>query len=70
MVKELQTSPAMKRAVSLIKAMDRCLVEAAEEGNNHLRHAVAEGRKALGAYIEAQGLKLPKANLPRGRKPN
>ena len=69
-VKELKSSPAMKHAVSLVKAMDRCLNEAAEESNNHLRHAVADGRRALGQYLESQGVKLPKANLPRGRKPS
>ena len=68
--KELKSSPAMKRAVSLVKAMDRCLSEAAEEGNNHLRHAVADGRKALSKYLQTQGVTLPKANLPRGRKPS
>jgi len=68
--KELKSSPAMKKAVSLVKAMDRCLSEAAEEGNNHLRHAVADGRKALSKYLQTQGVTLPKANLPRGRKPS
>lgn len=67
--RELKQSPAHKAALSAIRAMDKALAAAAEEGETALRHALADGRKALGAYLEEQGLRLPKANLPKGPRP-
>jgi hypothetical protein len=66
----LKESPSVRHAVAAIKAMDRGLdAAAAEEGQSHLRHALAEARKGLGAQLERMGMKLPKANLPKGPKP-
>jgi hypothetical protein len=38
-------------------------------GVGPLRHALADGRRALATYLEAQGVRLPKPNLPKGPRP-
>jgi len=68
-VRELKESPAHRAALAAIKALDKALDKAADEGSSALRHALADGRKSLGAYLEEQGLQLPKANLPKGPRP-
>lgn len=67
--KELKRSPAIRSAVSAVKAMDKALAAAADEGDGPLRHALADARKALGGHLEARKLRLPKANLPKGPRP-
>jgi hypothetical protein len=67
--KELKQSPSVKEAMKVIRGVDKALEVAAEEGNNALRHALADARKPLAEFLEGQGLKLPKARVPRGRKP-
>ena len=67
--RELKESPAHKAALAVVKTLDKALNIAAEEGETGLRHALADGRKALGVYLEKQGLRLPKANLPKGPRP-
>ena len=67
--RELKESPAHNAALSAIRALDKALDAAAAEGETALRHALADGRKALGGYLEAQGVRLPKANLPKGPRP-
>jgi hypothetical protein len=67
--RELKESPAHRTALAAVKALDRALDAAAEEGVGPLRHALADGRRALAAYLEAQGVRLPKPNLPKGPRP-
>lgn len=67
--KELKQSPAYKASISAIRALDKALAAAADEANTALRHALATGRKELGTYLEEQGMRLPKAKLPKGPKP-
>ena len=67
--RELEESPAHKAALKALRSLDRALDVAARESATSLRHALADGRKALGAYLENQGVRLPKANLPKGRRP-
>ena len=67
--KELKESPAHKAALAAIKALDKALEAAAEHGETGLRHALADGRKSLGAYMDKLGVALPKANLPKGPRP-
>lgn len=67
--KELKGSPAHKAAIAAAKALDKALRAAADEGATALRHALADGRKSLGTYLETQGMVLPKANLPKGPRP-
>ena len=67
--KKLNDSPAIKCSLSAIKEIDKGLEEAAREGDSHLRHALADARKPLAEYLKSCGVKLPKARLPRGRRP-
>lgn len=67
--KELKGSPAVKRTLTIVKSIDKALDEAAEEGNNVIRHALADARKPLETYLSTKGIQLPKARVPRGRKP-
>jgi len=67
--RELKSSPAHKTSLAALKAIDKALEVAAEEGETALRHALADGRKALGSYLAKRGLELPKANLPKGPRP-
>ena len=67
--RELKKSAAIKASVSAVKNIDKALDAAAEEGQSALRHALADARKPIAAFLEDMGMKLPKANLPRGRRP-
>lgn len=67
--KALKESPSIKLTVTAVKNVDKALDAAAEEGNSHLRHALADARRSLGEYLEKQGMKLPKARLPKGPRP-
>jgi hypothetical protein len=67
--RELKRSPALKAAIAAVRSIDRALATAAEQGESLLRHALADSRKGLVAYLSSQGFKAPKAKLPRGRKP-
>ena len=67
--KALKESPAIKASLTAIRNIDKGLEEAAKENNGHLRHALADARRSLGGYLEGQGIKLPKARLPKGPRP-
>ncbi len=67
--KELKKSPAHKAALTGLKALDKALGVAADEGETSLQHSLADARKALAGYFENQGLPMPKARMPRGRRP-
>jgi hypothetical protein len=67
--RELKRSPSHKAALSVVKAIDKALNLAAEEGETALRHALADARKATGTYLEEKGVRLGKANLPKGPRP-
>jgi molecular chaperone GrpE (heat shock protein) len=60
--------PHMKKALTILRALDRAL-GAANDAGHEVRHGLAAARKPLGDYLENQGIRLPKASLPRGRKP-
>ena len=67
--RELKQSPAFKASITAVRSIDKALEQAAEESQTGLRHALADARKSLGAYLEEQGLRLPKVNLPKGPRP-
>jgi hypothetical protein len=58
----------MKKALTILRSLDRAL-NAANEAGHEVRHGLAAARKPLGEYLESQGIRLPKASMPRGRKP-
>jgi hypothetical protein len=65
----LKQSPSIRRTLTLIRALDKTLSIAEQEGNNQVRHALAEARKPMAEFLTGQGLRLPKPRMPRGRKP-
>jgi len=67
--KRLKESTTIKATVTAVKWIDKALNHAAEENDTSLRHVLADARKPLESYLSTRGLKLPKANLPRGRRP-
>ena len=67
--RELKKSPSFKASLVAIKSIDKALDAAAEEGNTSLRHALADARRALGGFLEGEGIQLPKPNLPKGPRP-
>ena len=67
--RRLKESPAMRSTLSAVRWLDKALDLAADESNTHLRHALADARKPLEEYLMSEGLRLPKARKPRGRRP-
>jgi hypothetical protein len=67
--RELQASPPLKAALGVVRAIDKALEKSAEAGDTLLRHVLADARKPLAQYLEGLGFGLPKARLPRGRRP-
>ncbi len=67
--KELKASGAIKRTLTIVRNIDKAMEEAKDEGQSALRHALAEARGPLKDFLTDQGVKLPKARMPRGRKP-
>ena len=65
----IKESPAVKLTLASLRSIDKGLESAATEGNSHLRHALADARRSLSGYLEKQGIKLPKAKLPKGPRP-
>jgi len=67
--REMQKSPTLKATMAALRSLDRALAVAAEEGDTLLRHVLADARKPVASHLEEGGFKLPKARLPRGRRP-
>ena len=67
--KQLKKSAALKKASGLIRSIDSCVELATEESNTPLHHALTAAREPIAAFLESEGMKLPKARKPRGRKP-
>lgn len=67
--KELKQSDAIKKSLAAVRALDKGMEMAKEEGNSRLHHALADSRRILGDFLTGEGMKLPKARMPRGRKP-
>ncbi len=59
--KALKTSPVARAALSAVKALDKGLAESIQEGEEDLRGALQEARRAIAAVLDRRGLKLPKA---------
>jgi hypothetical protein len=67
--KQVKKSPAAKASLQAVRLLDKAMDLAAGEGETPLRHALNDARKPLAAFLESQGLRLPKARTPRGRRP-
>jgi len=67
--KEMKQSPAVKKATSALRSLDKSMQLAKEESHSRLHHALADSRRALADFLTKEGMKLPKAVMPRGRRP-
>lgn len=67
--KQAKKSPATKLALGVVRSLDKASEMAEQEDNSGLRHVLSDARKPLAAFLEGQGLSLPKGRTPRGRRP-
>lgn len=67
--RQMTQTTSVKMTVAVVRQIDKALELAPEEGQTVLRHALADSRKPLASFLSAKGIKLPKARVPRGRKP-
>lgn len=67
--RQMTQSTSVKMTVTIVRQLDKALDLALEEDQTVLRHALADARKPLASFLSAKGIKLPKARVPRGRKP-
>lgn len=67
--KESKKSESIKRAISAIRALDKGMDQAKEEGEPKLRHAFAESRKLMAEQLISMGINPPQKRMPRGPKP-
>jgi hypothetical protein len=67
--RSIKKSPSMKHTVAAVRAIDKALESAATEANTTLRHTLADAREPLVAYLQLEGIKLPKTRRPKGRRP-
>lgn len=64
--KAMKASPSAAATLKAVKAIDRALEVAAEEGASGLRGVLTDARKPIAEFLEEQGLKLAKARTARG----
>jgi len=67
--RSVKKSPSMKHTSAAVRAIDKALESAAAEGNTPLRHTLADAREPLVAYLQLEGIKLPKTRRPKGPRP-
>jgi cell division septum initiation protein DivIVA len=67
--RSIKRSPSMKHTVAAVRAIDKALESASSENNTTLRHALADAREPLVAYLQLEGVKLPKTRRPKGPRP-
>ena len=67
--RSVKKSPTMKHTVAAVRAIDKALESAATENNTTLRHSLADAREPLVAYLQLEGIKLPKTRRPKGPRP-
>ena len=59
----------LKSATKALNAINAAMNASKKAGDNLMRHALADGFRAIAKEYKKNGYKLPKANLPRGRRP-
>lgn len=67
--KELKQSDAVKKTIAAVRATDKAIELAQAESNSKLHRALIAAREPIAAFLTGEGMKLPKARKPRGRKP-
>lgn len=59
----------VKSATKALRAINTAMNASKKAGDNMMRHALADGYRAIAKHYKSNGYKLPKASLPRGRRP-
>ena len=67
--RRVQESPTMRAALGVLRSIDRAMAVAASEGQTLLRHVLGDARKPLAEHLETSGVSIPRARMPRGRRP-
>ncbi|HKX45962.1 MAG TPA: hypothetical protein VJP77_04620 [Planctomycetota bacterium] len=67
--RELKQSAAHKLALAVVKAIDKALAVAREEGESGLQHVLVDIREPLGNFLAERGIDLPRVRRPRGPRP-
>lgn len=64
--KALRASPTAAATLTALKSIDKALGVAAQANASELRRVLAEVRKPIAEFLDAEGLRLPKARVSRG----
>ena len=67
--RKLKRSSAVRSALSAVKALDRGLAAAEQEGDTALRHALADAREPLAHFLGERGIQLERTRRPKGPRP-
>jgi len=59
----------VKSATRALKTISTAMNASKKSGDNHMRHALADGYRAIAKQFKSNGYKTPKVALPRGRRP-
>ena len=59
----------VKSATKALKAINTAMAAAKKADDKHMRHALADGFRAIANHYKANGYAAPKSSLPRGRRP-
>jgi len=67
--RELKQSEGYKLTLTAVRTIDKALEAAKEEGHSALAHVLHDAREPLANHLAEQGVELPQARRPRGRRP-
>ena len=59
----------VKSASRALRTISTAMNASKKAGDNHMRHALADGYRAIAKQFKSNGYKTPKVSLPRGRRP-
>jgi N-methylhydantoinase B/oxoprolinase/acetone carboxylase alpha subunit len=64
--KSAKRTESVKTTVVAIRAMDKGMRLAEEEGDTKLHQLLSKSRTTLSSYLESKGIRAPKERLPLG----
>lgn len=67
--RELKQSEGYKLTLTAVRTIDKAIESAKEEGHSALGHVLHDAREPLANHLSDQGVALPQARRPRGRRP-
>jgi hypothetical protein len=63
-----KTSPLVKATLAALHAIDKAVDIAEEQTETAVRHLLADARKPLFEYLQAEGIEVSPTRRPRGRR--